>query len=716
MTVPFSSDHALIFLDGGLNLVGNDESAMALFECHETPELSLAACVARHDPMLQAHLREGRAKARVRISGQQLERSVTLVQGRMAARYAVQYRPAPPSVLLNAPAGLTGSRNELAEALREFPEALAYFDPQGRLVSCNTAYAAYVDAADPDEIIGRTRDDLRAQAERLGARDLDRFERHGLQLAGRDSAGALRKSPNGRTVRRVAIETRSGGTLLLLNDVSDLEQSVRRFDEVLAGSRVAAWTLDPATGKMVLDGDWEGLLGYSKAEIAHFRLDDFLRLVHEDDRPTMLAAREAVARGDLPTFDIERRFLHKDGHYVWVNHRGAVLEYDASGRPAIIAGIDLDVTDRKALERELQERLQALSKIQDGIAITADDGFYTYMNPAHRSMFGIGPDEDLSMLHWSDLYMPEVARQIEEEVLPELLREGAWRGQLIGRHRADRPVPQEVALTLTEHGNMICATRDISDRLADQKSRALLREELLLSQRHEIVHILLEGVAHDLNNLLGSIRHTAELIARGYSDHPPEDAERILRAAEAGAQLVGARLQLATRTRHVRLVDIAETIDEPVQLVRDTAPLDVVFSVSKPETALVLRCDPLDLTQVVLNLLLNARDALCGGRGKIEIALSAASNELLSELRPVVGQIDPARPYAVLQVSDNGRGMDAEQCAKLFDFGFSTKAKEGRGLGMMVVSETVLTLGGAIDLDSTCGKGTRFSLYLPVLE
>ncbi|MFP4275630.1 MAG: PAS domain-containing protein, partial [Paracoccaceae bacterium] len=687
MNVTLTADQALLFLDGNLDLVGFDANARLVFGCGDEGLSALSACLEHLDPNLRADLRDGRFRTALRIDGRTMERRISSLYGSMPARYAVQYRPSVPAPEPAVADRRAGQQGDLAGPLECFPEAVAHFDEDDRLVACSRAFAAYLSVQDMGDLRGQSRADLCARAASLGYRELDATAR--LRLVGGAGAAALMATPDGGALRQLAIPLPSGGVMLLLTDVTALAQEAGRVTRVLEGSRVAAWSIDLTTGDLVLDGDWEGLLGYSKEELARFTLDDFAAIVHPEDVVATVAAREAAARGTQPRFDLEQRVRHKSGHYVWINFRGSVLEHGVTGRPRLLSGVKIDITERKAIERDLQERVHALSEIQDGIAITSADGFYTYMNAAHRRMFGLGLEEDLSELHWSGIYTPEVASMIESEVMPALLRDGVWRGPLIGRHRTGRAIPQEVSLTLMDHGNLICATRDISEQLENRKSRALLREKLLLSQRHEIVHILLEGVAHDLNNLLGSIRHTAELIADGYSDHPAEDAERILRAAEAGALLVSARLHLATRTRHVRPADIGEALQEPIQLARDTLPFGVTLSVTAPDEPVILECDPIDITQVALNLLLNARDALEGETGRIDVTLDRVSPDDLEGLVPAIGSIQPSRPYAAIRIADSGRGMDASQQAHLFDFGYSTKAREGRGLGMVVVSEIV---------------------------
>uniref|UniRef100_UPI002352561B PAS domain-containing protein n=1 Tax=Rhodosalinus sediminis TaxID=1940533 RepID=UPI002352561B len=254
----------------------------------------------------------------------------------------------------------------------------------------------------------------------------------------------------------------------------------------------------------------------------------------------------------------------------------------------------------------------ALHETRDGIAITDAQGRYTFMNAAHRRMFGIAEAADVTRLQWSDLYAPEVVASIEAEVFPVLMRHGSWTGEARGRRLDDgTPVLQEVSLTLASGGGIICATRDIADRLRAEAERARLRERLRVAQRTEVVHALTAGAAHDLKNLLGLIQQRVSAIEAGIEDDPADAAGAITETVQEAVGLLDARLDFGKAgTESEGPIDLRAPLAKAIELVAATLPPGITHHLDLPETAVTLRAAQVDIVQVALNLLLNASDAV----------------------------------------------------------------------------------------------------------
>lgn len=389
-------------------------------------------------------------------------------------------------------------------------------------------------------------------------------------------------------------------------------------------------------------------------------------------------------------------------------------------RPLPVGGalsIAVDVTGLKATERLLRQRATAIDAVHDGIAITDTEGRFVYLNPSHCALFGHDGAERLIGCHWSVLYDAANAERLEREVMPELRRSGSWRGEIEGRARDGRSVEQELSLTLLDGVGLVCVTRDTSERRRDERERERLREQLVSAQRQEAVGQLAAGVAHDFNNVLSAISGSAALLlddlgpdaAPGIAAH----AKRIIAGGEAAAQLVRRLLRLGARDGETELIDLRTPLREALDLLRAGVPGRIALRVELPEEPVTVRLKASEVLQVVLNLCINARDAIGPASG--EIGLTLAETEIdPDEPGPDLGSLEPGRRYARLSVGDSGCGMTPAQRAEIFRPYFTTKGDAGTGLGLAMVATVVQSAQGAVRVSSIPGEGTRFDIFWPL--
>ncbi len=230
-----------------------------------------------------------------------------------------------------------------------------------------------------------------------------------------------------------------------------------------------------------------------------------------------------------------------------------------------------------------------------------------------------------------------------------------------------------------------------------------LEQELQRSQQLDLVGRLAGGIAHDFNNLLTVVLSMAELAGRKLpADHAVrQDLGQIQDAAGQAAQLAG-QLLAFSKQRNVRLkpVDVGHAARRALDLLRATLPLRIQAELAVPEEALHVQADETQLQQVLMNLCLNARDAMPQG-GKLCVQVDPAAR-------------DGAAPasWVRLSVRDTGHGMSAGVRAHIFDPFYSTK-EHGTGLGLAVVQQIVASYGGRIDVHSEPGSGSRFDVWLP---
>ncbi len=467
----------------------------------------------------------------------------------------------------------------------------------------------------------------------------------------------------------------------------------------------------------------EGLtevFGY--AELVH-TFEWWLDCVHPQDRDRVHDPRRA---GSHMLLVAEYRFRAGDGRYLDVWDRGRAVR-DASGRVIRVVGSMLDITDRKraeALSRESEARNQAiLESSLDAIVTMNHEGRITEFNAAAERMFGHSRKGAVGQ-ELASLIIPPSLRERHRQGLARYLATGE--GVVLGQRlelpalRADgSEFPVELTVTripLDGSPLFTAFVRDISDRKAGEKAKVHLEEQLRQAQKMEAVGRLAGGVAHDFNNLLTVISGRVHLLLSRLKPGDPlhRDAELIQKTAHRAVALTGQLLAFSRKqVLQPRVLDLNQVAAGVEPLLRRLIGEDVELVIAPAPDLWRVKADPGQLEQVVMNLVVNARDAMPQG-GKLTISTrnadvdeSAAASEV--NLRP--------GSYAALSVTDSGTGMSAETRSHIFEPFFTTKDPgKGTGLGLSTVYGIVEQSGGAITVDSELGRGTTFMIYLPRVE
>lgn len=381
-------------------------------------------------------------------------------------------------------------------------------------------------------------------------------------------------------------------------------------------------------------------------------------------------------------------------------------------------GLRVDITALKLAEqRALGDRSAAMEASQDGIAITDAEGRYEYMNRAHLAMFGFSSEAEVIGKPWSIVYGPEEAEWMQNHAMPKLAAEGRWTGEVLGRTCDGQPVDQDVSLTLKEDGGILCITRDVSLRRKEASERDRLREELNLAQRREAVGQMAAGLAHDFNNLLATIAGSASLIATAAepSSVAALGASRIEAATGQAAGLVKRLLTMSARPADRQNLDLRQPVREAADLARASLRSPHRLSLSMPAMPINASVDPTDILQIVLNLVINARDAMGNQSGEIAVTLAeATASELGGPF--AVGALDVSRRHVCLSVKDTGPGMAPDLAARIFQPYVSTKGDKGTGLGLSIVASVAKANGAAVRLETKLGWGTQFSVFWPLSQ
>jgi signal transduction histidine kinase/CheY-like chemotaxis protein len=270
------------------------------------------------------------------------------------------------------------------------------------------------------------------------------------------------------------------------------------------------------------------------------------------------------------------------------------------------------------------------------------------------------------------------------------------------------------ALFQRMHTATLLRAESTARALAKQlEERNRLHEQLLHSQRMEAVGTLAAGLAHDMNNVLGSMSNIAELLLDDAGNHQREDLHDIVKQARRGADLTRGLLAFSRKGQYRNLVlDVADVLREVEPLLARTLPKTVTLETKLADHPMHVKGDPAHLQQVLINLGVNAADAMNGAGA---LTISCEETTIADHQAPAL-HIPPGR-YAHLRVTDTGSGMDEATRSRAFEPFFTTKALgKGTGLGLSTVWGIVQSHGGTITIDSELGRGTSFSIYLPITK
>jgi len=383
------------------------------------------------------------------------------------------------------------------------------------------------------------------------------------------------------------------------------------------------------------------------------------------------------------------------------------------GSLADLAALALEIADRRRAEEERERLARAVSQSSDATMITDVNGRILYVNPAFERITGFTRDEVLGKT-------PRILKSGTQDTafyrkMWATLQDGkVWQGRMVNRRKDGSVFQVDEVITpiRDENGqivNYVAACRDVTREVQ-------LERQLMQAVKLESVGRLAGGIAHDFNNLLTSILGFAQLIMDQSDPKSPvhTQAREILHAAERGADLTRRLLTLArSRGTQMRPLDINAVVREAHQLLRRTLREDVELVTVLGEDLPSVRASNTLLEQVIINLAVNARDAMPGG-GKLTIETSTEElDEAFCAQR--IGLI-PGR-YVRLRVSDTGQGMPPEVLEHIFDPFFTTKdSGRGSGLGLTTVYSIVKQLNGHIEVHSEVGRGTTVDIYLPVVE
>jgi PAS domain S-box-containing protein len=428
--------------------------------------------------------------------------------------------------------------------------------------------------------------------------------------------------------------------------------------------------------------------------------------VHPEDRGRVRAAFSQVVRTGA-TQGCEYRLLLPDGGVRELESHASVLR-DVSAKIVNVLLVSRDVTARHEAEARLREQASLLDRARDTIVATDLDHRIFYWNASAERLYGWKAGEVFG--HRLDTLELGFDPSRFAAARAQLFATGEWRGDFRLRTKTGDTVLVESTWSLVVENDG--RPRSILYIDTDVTERKKLETQLLRAQRMESIGTLAGGVAHDLNNVLTPILLSLELLAfKMTSEEDRRLIEKTKASATHGAALVQQLLAFArgADAKRVRL-EPATALADLQPLIRQSLPSTIELSLVRSERPWAIQADATQFNQVLINLCINARDAMPQG-GTIKIVTKNLNVDA------ALAQVNPgteAGPFVRISVIDNGMGIAAGIIDKIFDPFYTTKAAgKGTGLGLSMVAGIMKSHGGFVQVESEVGRGSTFHLYFP---
>ncbi len=509
--------------------------------------------------------------------------------------------------------------------------------------------------------------------------------------------------------------------VLVAERTEALHESRTRLELAFSGAELGYWDWRVQTGEMTFGGRWADMVGYSQEDLIP-NVSTWRRSIHPEDKEKVLTALRRHLEGLSLRFEAEYRMLHRDGHYIWVLNRGRVLERDDAGKALRACGTHLDVTSRKLANQARDLLTAAVEQFGETLIISDATGRIQYVNSAFERTSGYSRDEVIGEFpHLLPGGHPH--EELSQEIFRTVDSGKTWQG-VIDSKKKDGTHWYENAMVspvFDEDGNIshhVTIRHDLTDLKRLEQEKKNVEMQYQQAQKLESIGRLAGGVAHDLNNLLGPILGYADMIMEktDREDGRYEGLDMIrqsaLRARDVVRQLLAFSRKQSLSIRKVDLSSVAEGLQD---LLRRTLleNIRIDYHLRSP---LIVKADVGQLEQVIMNLVVNAQDAMPGG-GLLVIETAAVELDGVHiRERSGATNVKPG-PYAMLQVSDTGHGMEKETLEYIFEPFFSTKDQsKGTGLGLSMVYGTVKQHGGYVWAYSEPGKGSSLKIYLPLMD
>lgn len=648
-------------------------------------------------------------------------------------RYLLQ-NPEHHYTILEAESGEGGL--ELCQRLKPDGILLDYLLPDLDGLEFLSELRAQANAVEPPVIMltGQGNEFIAVQAMKAGAQD--------YLVKGRMTPETLRLTVDG-VIEKAQLRTQ-------------LQRSEERLKIALEATRIGIWEWNILTGEVMWSQSLELLFGLAPGAFAG-TYEAMLEQVHPDD---LGSVTQAIARAleQRSYYQVEYRILQPDGSLHWVASQGRVFDNDV-GKPVRMIGATQDISDRKQAESALrqakdelelkvaertaelvsvnrrlqleleerqrteEERKWAEQKLQEQAAlldITTDAIFVQslnnqilFWNKGAEHLYGWTAESALGK-NISELLYKDALPQLKE-VYQLVLQTGKWQGELHQVTTSGKKIIVNSRWALVrDEQDKPKAILVVNTDITQQKQ---LEAQFLRTQRLESIGTLASGIAHDLNNILTPILASAQLLQLQLPNANKQHQQylKIVETnAKRGAALVRQVLSFARGVEGKRtILQVRHLLLEIQQIIQQTFPKSIEIDTAIPQDLWPVSADATQLHQVLMNLCVNARDAMVNG-GTLSLS---AENIFIDETYARMNLDAKVGPFISIRVSDTGTGIPPEIVERIFEPFFTTKELgKGTGLGLSTVIGIVKSHGGHVSVYSEVGKGTQFKVFLPAMQ
>jgi PAS domain S-box-containing protein len=585
-----------------------------------------------------------------------------------------------------------------------------------RLVECNERYAA---------MAGRSREELLQRGSTQGLQitheetvNIKRLESLAGGKAYQGSFSWIRPDGKDNFVEYVGVPITWRGKSHSIGIDRDITER-KRADEALTYERnLLKALMDNIPDHVYFKDNESRFLRMSRSQANRFGLDDPAQAVGKTDfeffaeehARTAHEDEQQIMKSGIAIIGIEEKESWPDGSESWVSTTKVPLQ-DAQGQIIGTFGVSRDITERKRVEESLIRLNKAVEASGEVIFMTDRNGIFSFVNTSFTTLYGY---EKTEVVGKTTPRILKSGRQLPDhytEFWQALTNKQTTKADLINRTKDGR------LLTIEATANPILDTKgSIIGFLAIQRDvtqQRTLEEQIRQSQKMESLGTLASGIAHDFNNILSIILGHASLIEK-YQYDPErfrDSLQTITNASTRGASLVRQMLTFARKSAtEFRPLLINESIQEIQRLLHETFPKPITLAFDVAERLPLITADATQIHQVLLNLCVNARDAM-DGKGTLTVSARLVRGETVRH-RFVNAK---SSTYIEVTVADTGAGMDEATRRRIFEPFFTTKTfGKGTGLGLAVVFGIMESHSGFIDVASEVGRGTTFSLYFPI--
>jgi two-component system, cell cycle sensor histidine kinase and response regulator CckA len=495
----------------------------------------------------------------------------------------------------------------------------------------------------------------------------------------------------------------------------DAEEALKRSLKELADLKFA---LDESA--IVAITDQRGVINFVNdkfCEISKYSREELLgqdhRIINSGYHPKEFIRDlwTTIASGHVWRGELRNRA--KDDSIYWVDTT-IVPFINAEGKPYQYIAIRYDITERKRAEERIREQAALLDKAQDAIVVRSlSDDKILYWNYGAERIYGWTAEEAVGRTARDLQLLNESNAAAFERGQVAVMERGEWAGELGQRTKRGEEITVESRWTLLKDDEG--EPRSILIINTDVTERKKVESQLLRAQRMESIGTLAGGIAHDLNNILSPILMAVQMLQYKVEDDAAHQWLDILQTnAERGADMVRQVLSFARGVEGERVtLQPKHLVKEVVKILKDTLPKSIEIKFDVSADLWTISADATQVHQVLMNLCVNARDAMPGGG---ELFVRAENVTLDDNFARMHIEAKPGR-FVMISVADTGEGMSPEVVGRIFEPFFTTKEiGKGTGLGLSTALTIVRSHGGFVNVYSEPRKGSQFSVYLPAIE